>query len=104
MSRAEPKTRRPRALVTGASSGLGRAIAQQLGRDGLRVIVHGRDAGRGSQVVEGIEQAGGSASFAAADISDPAAIDRLVAELGEIDVLVNNAGFSWFGPTADLKA
>jgi NAD(P)-dependent dehydrogenase (short-subunit alcohol dehydrogenase family) len=93
-----------RALVTGASSGLGRAIAQQLGRDGLHVIVHGRDAGRGRQVVEGIELARGSASFAAADISDPAAIDRLVAEVGEIDVLVNNAGFSWFGPTADLKA
>jgi NAD(P)-dependent dehydrogenase (short-subunit alcohol dehydrogenase family) len=93
-----------RALVTGASSGLGRAIAQQLGRDGLHVIVHGRDAGRGGQVVEGIEQAGGSANFAAADISHPAAIERLVAEVGEIDVLVNNAGFSWFGPTADLKA
>jgi NAD(P)-dependent dehydrogenase (short-subunit alcohol dehydrogenase family) len=93
-----------RALVTGASAGLGRAIAQQLGSDGLHVIVHGRDAGRGSQVVERIEQAGGSASFAGADVSEPAAIERLVAEVGEIDVLVNNAGFSWFGPTAELKA
>ncbi len=104
MAAQDDDGRSRRALVTGASSGLGRAIAQQLGRDGLHVIVHGRDAGRGSQVVEGIEQAGGSANFAAADISDPAAIDRLVAEVGEIDVLVNNAGFSWFGPTADLKA
>jgi len=101
---AQDEGGRPRrALVTGASSGLGRAIAQQLGSDGLHVIVHGRDAGRGSQVVEGIEQAGGSASFAAADISEPAAIERLVAEAGDVDVLVNNAGLSWFGPTVDLK-
>ncbi|HEY2314932.1 MAG TPA: SDR family oxidoreductase [Streptosporangiaceae bacterium] len=95
---------RRRALVTGATSGLGRAIAQQLGRDGLDVIVHGRDAGRGRQVADSIEQAGGSASFAVADISEPAAIERLAAEAGEIDVLVNNAGMSWFGATADLKA
>ncbi len=92
-----------RALVTGATSGMGRAIAQQLAADGLRVIVHGRDAGRGAQVVEGIEAAGGQASFAAADLADPAAIKRLADTAGEIDVLVNNAGFSWFGATADLE-
>jgi NAD(P)-dependent dehydrogenase (short-subunit alcohol dehydrogenase family) len=95
--------RRQRALVTGATSGMGRAIAQQLASDGLEVIVHGRDAGRGAQVVDGIEQAGGRASFAAADLSEPAGIEQLTAEAGEIDVLVNNAGFSWFGATADLK-
>src|ERR1700683_4169830 len=92
-----------RVLVTGATSGMGRAIAQQLAADGLRVIVHGRDAGRGAQVVEGIEWAGGQASFAAADLADPAAIKRLADAAGEIDVLVNNAGFSWFGATADLE-
>jgi NAD(P)-dependent dehydrogenase (short-subunit alcohol dehydrogenase family) len=102
MSRAEPKTRRPRALVTGATSGLGRAIAQQLGRDGLDVIVHGRDAGRGSEVVSAIEQAGGSARFVAADLSELPAMEPFAAEVGDIDVLVNNAGISWFGPTADL--
>jgi NAD(P)-dependent dehydrogenase (short-subunit alcohol dehydrogenase family) len=95
--------RRQRALVTGATSGMGRVIAQQLATDGLNVIVHGRDAGRGAQVVEGIEAAGGQASFAAADLADPAAIERLAETAGEIDVLVNNAGFSWFGATADLK-
>jgi NAD(P)-dependent dehydrogenase (short-subunit alcohol dehydrogenase family) len=92
-----------RALVTGATSGMGRAIAQQLAADGLHVIVHGRDAGRGAQVVDGIEAAGGRASFAAADLADPAAIARLAATAGEIGVLVNNAGFSWFGATADLE-
>jgi NAD(P)-dependent dehydrogenase (short-subunit alcohol dehydrogenase family) len=95
--------RRQRALVTGATSGMGRVIAQQLAADGLNVIVHGRDAGRGAQVVEGIEAAGGRASFAAADLADPAAIERLAATAGEINVLVNNAGFSWFGATADLE-
>jgi NAD(P)-dependent dehydrogenase (short-subunit alcohol dehydrogenase family) len=91
-----------RALVTGATGGLGRAIAQQLARDGLDVIVHGRDAGRGQQAVEEIQQAGGNASFVAADVSDPAAIERLATAAGDVDVLVNNAGFSWFGPTAGL--
>jgi NAD(P)-dependent dehydrogenase (short-subunit alcohol dehydrogenase family) len=99
----EDADRRQRALVTGATSGMGRAIAQQLATDGLHVIVHGRDAGRGAQVVEGIESAGGRASFAAADLADPAAIERLAAAAGEVDVLVNNAGFSWFGATADLE-
>jgi NAD(P)-dependent dehydrogenase (short-subunit alcohol dehydrogenase family) len=101
---AQDQVSRQRALVTGATAGLGRAIAQQLGTDGLHVIVHGRDADRGRRVADAIEQAGGSASFAAADVSDPAAIEQLAAEVGEIDVLVNNAGFSWFGATADLKA
>jgi NAD(P)-dependent dehydrogenase (short-subunit alcohol dehydrogenase family) len=82
---------------------MGRAIAQRLARDGLEVIVHGRDAGRGTQTVEGIELEGGRASFAAADLSEPAGIEELAAQAGEIDVLVNNAGFSWFGASADLK-
>jgi NAD(P)-dependent dehydrogenase (short-subunit alcohol dehydrogenase family) len=104
MTAVQEGTRIRRALVTGATSGLGRALAERLGRDGLDVVVHGRDASRGRQVAESIQQAGGSASLAVADITEPAAIERLAAEVGEIDVLVNNAGLSWFGPTADLKA
>ena len=92
-----------RALVTGATSGLGRAIAGQLARDGFEVIVHGRDPGRGSQAVAEIEQAGGTAIFAAADISDLAGIQQLADATGDVDVLVNNAGVSWFGASADLK-
>jgi NAD(P)-dependent dehydrogenase (short-subunit alcohol dehydrogenase family) len=92
------------ALVTGATSGLGRAIAIALARDGFEVVVHGRDAGRGARAVEQIEMSGGRARFAAADLSDPNGIERLAADAGQVDVLVNNAGFSWFGPTADLKA
>jgi NAD(P)-dependent dehydrogenase (short-subunit alcohol dehydrogenase family) len=91
-----------KALVTGATSGLGRAIALQLARDGAEVIVHGRNAARGAQTVEAIRAEGGRARFVAGDLSDPTTIKRLAEDAGEIDVLVNNAGFSAWGPTADL--
>src|SRR5580692_5973449 len=83
-----------KALVTGATSGLGRAIALQLARDGADVTVHGRDAARGVQTVEEIQSQGGSARFVAADLSDPASIPRFAKEVGDIDILVNNAGFA----------
>jgi NAD(P)-dependent dehydrogenase (short-subunit alcohol dehydrogenase family) len=92
-----------KALVTGATSGIGRAIALQLARDGAEVIVHGRDAARGVETVKAIEASGGRARFVAADLSDPAEIRRLAADAGDIDILVNNAGFSVFGPTAALE-
>jgi len=93
---------RPVALVTGATSGIGRAIALRLAKDGFCVIVHGRDASRGKATVEEIESGGGRARFVSADLSVPADIAGLAADVGAVDVLVNNAGFSWFGPTADL--
>src|SRR6476646_4353336 len=90
------------ALVTGATSGIGRAAAEELGRHGAELIVHGRDPDRGSAVVDAITAAGGKARFVAADLSDPAQVDYLAEQVGAVDVLVSNAGFSWFGPTADL--
>jgi NAD(P)-dependent dehydrogenase (short-subunit alcohol dehydrogenase family) len=92
------------ALVTGATSGLGRAIALRLAADGADVIVHGRDAERGAETVALITEAGGRARFIAADLSDSADIARLASDAGDIEVLVNNAGFSLFGPTADIAA
>ncbi len=92
-----------KALVTGATSGIGRAVALQLARDGAEVIVHGRDAARGAETVDAITAAGGQARFVGADLSDPADLQRLVKAVGEIDILVNNAGFSWFGATPDLR-
>jgi NAD(P)-dependent dehydrogenase (short-subunit alcohol dehydrogenase family) len=90
------------ALVTGASSGIGRAAAEELGRHGAEVLVHGRDAARGSAVADTITAEGGKARFVAADLTDPDQLDDLVDQAGPVDVLVNNAGFSWFGPTAEL--
>ena len=92
------------ALVTGATSGLGKAIALRLGRDGMRIIVVGHDKARGAAVVEQIETEGGQATFIAADLSDAADIGRLAVEAGEIDVLVNNAGFSLWAPTEEVAA
>jgi NAD(P)-dependent dehydrogenase (short-subunit alcohol dehydrogenase family) len=94
----------PVAVVTGATSGIGRAAAQRLAADGFSVIVHGRDAARGAEVVSAIEDGGGQARFVAADLSDPGEISGFADQLGDIDVLVNNAGIAWFGPTADLDA
>ena len=91
------------ALVTGATSGMGRAFVERLARDGHEVIVHGRNAERGADVVTAIERDGGTARFVAADLGEITGVQELAAAAGEADVLVNNAGFSWFGPTADLK-
>jgi NAD(P)-dependent dehydrogenase (short-subunit alcohol dehydrogenase family) len=90
------------ALVTGATSGIGRAVALKLGADGFTVVVHGRDAGRGAEVTKAIESAGGTARFVAADLSDAAAFGDFIEEVGPVDVLVNNAGMAWFGPTPEL--
>ena len=90
------------ALVTGATSGIGRAAANALAGDGATVIVHGRDAARGDEVVEELRAAGASARFLAAELADADQVRELAAAAGEVDILVNNGGISGFGPTAEL--
>jgi NAD(P)-dependent dehydrogenase (short-subunit alcohol dehydrogenase family) len=90
------------ALVTGATSGIGRATALALGRAGHTVLVHGRDAGRGVATVEAITLTGGRARFLPADLSDVEDVKRLAEQAGPVDVLVNNGGFAWFGSTAEM--
>ena len=89
-------------LVTGATSGIGKAAAEELGRHGGEIVVHGRDADRGAEAVDTITAQGGKARFVATDLTDPTQLDHLVEQAGPVDVLVNNAGFSWSGPTAEL--
>ncbi len=90
------------ALVTGATSGIGKATAVQLAAQGAAVIVHGRDVTRGTAVVAEIENTGGSARFVGAELGEPAEALLLAEEVGDVDILVNNAGFAWFGPSAKL--
>jgi NAD(P)-dependent dehydrogenase (short-subunit alcohol dehydrogenase family) len=92
-------------LVTGGTSGIGRAAALALAGLGARVVLSGRDAERGKKVVQEIEAAGGEGHFVAADLRDEASARALGREagalVGQIDVLVNNAGIYPFGPTGE---
>ena len=89
------------ALVTGATAGIGRAVALQLANLGAEVVVHGRSAERGAKVVQEIQNAGGKARFVAADLADANDVRQLAAEAGPVDILINNAGVYKFGATAD---
>jgi NAD(P)-dependent dehydrogenase (short-subunit alcohol dehydrogenase family) len=89
------------ALVTGATAGIGYAIAVQLAAEGAEVVVHGRNAERGAKAVQDIENAGGKARFVAADVANADDVRRLAAEAGPVDILVNNAGIYRFAPTFD---
>jgi 3-oxoacyl-[acyl-carrier protein] reductase len=94
------------ALVTGASRGIGAAIAQRLASDGFTVIVnYAENAAPAEALVRSIEQAGGHALAAKADVSDAADVRRLfdAAEtaFGGVDVLVNNAGIMSLATIAD---
>lgn len=84
------------ALVTGASRGIGKAIAMRLARDGRHVVLVSRSEGPLGEVRSLIEMAGGSASVASVDVGDGAALARTIEsvadELGRLDILVNNAG------------
>jgi len=85
------------ALVTGAGSGIGRAIAELFARQGATVWVADRDAAGGGATVEGIKAQGGSAHFVSLDVSDAEASEALAKTLPALDVLVNNAGIGHVG-------
>ncbi len=103
-SATAPVARLGQALVTGATSGIGRAAALRLAREGFDVLVHGRDAARGEATVRAIEAAGGRASFIAASLDDLGDVRRLAELAAGVDVLVNNGGFAWFGASDALDA
>ena len=96
------------ALITGATSGIGRAIAEAYAAAGAHVAVAGRDADRGAAVVEKIRADGGTADFVAADLA--ASVDAVTTLAtaatavlgGRIDILVNNAGVFPEAPTLSV--
>jgi 3-oxoacyl-[acyl-carrier protein] reductase len=99
---------RKAAIVTGASRGIGAAVAERLARDGFAVAVnYAGNAPAAEAVVRRIEEAGGIAFAVQADIADPAEVkglfDRAEAAFGGIDVLVNNAGIMTLGTIAEME-
>lgn len=93
-------------LVTGAGSGIGRAIAEKLAREGERVVVNDLEEASAEEVVAGIEESGGEATSASGDVSDPEDVGRMVERaretFGPIEVLVNNAGYGQQKPFVEL--
>src|SRR5690606_28936899 len=86
------------AVVTGASRGIGEAIARALARQGRHVVLVARSADKLAAVAQAINAAGGSASVKQADMADAAAVTKAIEEVadehGRLDILVNNAGIT----------
>lgn len=96
------------ALVTGSSRGIGRAIAERLGADGMSVVVNYRaDRAAADEVVAKIEASSGRATAVQADVTDPAQLrdlfDAAQRHFGGLDVLVNNVGTARFSPVAEAS-
>jgi NAD(P)-dependent dehydrogenase (short-subunit alcohol dehydrogenase family) len=95
------------ALITGATAGVGRVVAERLGGQGWHVLVHGRDRSRGEQVVSAIQARGGSARFHEADLSSLNTVRQLAEEVMQdhpaLHLLVNNAGVGFGRPGAERE-
>ncbi|MFZ0369482.1 MAG: SDR family oxidoreductase [Halobacillus sp.] len=84
-------------FITGAGSGLGRALAHQYGAAGYRVIVTGRTEKKLLVVQSEIEEKGGQAEAIVCDVTEPASISEALRQVDDLDVLINNAGLGIFG-------
>jgi NAD(P)-dependent dehydrogenase (short-subunit alcohol dehydrogenase family) len=92
------------ALVTGATAGIGWAVAHKLADAGAEVIAHGRDHRRGADLVDEIAGRGGRARFVTADLTDAGEVARLAETAGEVDILINNAGIYALTSTPETSA
>ena len=91
-----------RVLVTGGTSGIGEAIARAYAAAGADVVITGRDDRRGREIVDSLTREGARVRFVRADLEQPQDVRELANAVGEVDVLVNNAGVFPSGPTQDV--
>ncbi len=96
-----------KALVTGGSRGLGKAIALALASEGVHVMITGRDEVKLSETVKEIEKTGVKADYAIFDVSNEEevkeSITKVIKDFGTVDILINNAGIGEFGGFLDLS-
>lgn len=95
------------ALITGGTSGIGRATANKLAQLGIHVLVSGRNNERGNRTVQEIRAAGGEADFIHSDLRDAGSAQEVAKKAielgnGQVDILINNAGIYPFGPTHEM--
>ena len=94
-------------VITGANRGLGKAVALRFAEEGAKVMLVGRNAQALQAVKEMIEENGGAAEVFRADVTDPASVNEMAAQIdrsyGRIDILVNNAGISIEQPLNDMS-
>lgn len=94
-----------RALITGSSRGIGRALALRLAKDGYHVLIHcAGTLSKAEEVKTLIEQAGGTAETLVADLTDPDAVQRLAEQMGDIDALILNASVQIRKPWPEITA
>lgn len=95
------------AIVTGSTSGMGRAIAKKFAQEGAKVIVTGRNEERAKECVEDIKAAGGEADYVIVDTSNTddckVLLDKTLEKYGIVDILVNNAGMLSMSPVTDVS-
>lgn len=92
-----------RAFISGSTQGIGYEIARALLREGASVVVNGRSEERVREAVETLKRDGEAVEGIAADFAEPAQVRRLLDELGDVDILVNNVGLFEVAPFSDLS-